>query len=363
MKFGYFTLTDNPPAYGERRKDAHQVLRETLDQSIAADGLGFNSVWLPEHHFGGFGVLPNPAPFLGYVAARTQRVNLAAATVLLPCNQPLRVAEEWAVLDVLSNGRAIFSAGRGFDEREYRAFEIPFSESRTRFDEELEIVRKAWTEENWTFHGQHHVIPDPVTVYPRPIQQPHPPVYVACFSEPTMQVAARMGFNIIFAPFAAAMLFGSLQQAADKFRAYAREAGHPDARVMCSYFTALADTAEEQQAAKERLLFYLKGIIPALPADRSRIPPHIAYFADIADRIQGMSWENLGERSIVAGSTEQVIEQLKRVETAGIEEVICYFNFGAHPHDRVIRQMERFAAEVMPAFAREPASAGVPPPP
>lgn len=357
MKFGYFTLTDNPPTYGDRRQDANQLLLNTLEHALAAERLGFNSVWLPEHHFGGFGVLPTPSPFLAYVAAKTQRVKIAAATVLLPCNQPLRAAEEWALLDLLSNGRAIFSAGRGYDEREYRAFEIPFDESRTRFDEELEIVVKAWTEENWTFHGRHHTIPDPLTVYPRPVQKPHMPVYVACFSEPTMQTAARMGFNIIFAPFAASMMFGSLQQAVERFREYAADAGHPDATAMCSYFTCLADTPEEQLAARERLLFYLRGISPAFPADRSKAPPHIAYFADIVDRIFAMKPEDLGERSIVTGTREQVIDHLKRVEAAGIEEVICYFAFGAYPHEQVMHQMERFAAEVMPAFAEAPAAA------
>jgi alkanesulfonate monooxygenase SsuD/methylene tetrahydromethanopterin reductase-like flavin-dependent oxidoreductase (luciferase family) len=351
MRFGYFTLTDNPPTYGVRRQDANQLLLDTIDQALAAERLGFNSVWLPEHHFGGFGVMPTPSQCLTYIAARTKRVKLAPATVLLPCNQPLRAAEEFATLDLLSNGRAIFSVGRGYDEREYRAFEIPFAESRSRFDEELRLVRTAWTEESFTFHGQHHSIPDPITVYPRPVQQPHPPVYVACFSEPTMRVAAEMGFNIIFAPFAAAMMFGSLKEAVAQFKAYAREAGHPNVTAMCSYFTALADTPDEQRAARERLLFYLRGISPAFPSDREKAPPHIRYFADIVDRIMAMKPEDLGERSIVTGTRQQVIEQLQRVEESGIEEVICYFSFGAYPHHDVLRQMERFSAEVMPAFA------------
>jgi alkanesulfonate monooxygenase SsuD/methylene tetrahydromethanopterin reductase-like flavin-dependent oxidoreductase (luciferase family) len=350
MKLGYFTLTDNPPAYAERRRPVDQILDETLKQCLAADRLGYDSVWIPEHHFGVFGTLPTPTTFLAYVAAQTERVKLACATVLLPCNQPLRVAEEWALLDLLSGGRAIFSAGRGYDAREYRAFEIPFEESRSRFDEELEILRKAWTEEEWTFFGKHHTVAEPITVFPRSVQQPHPPVYVACFSEPTMQVAAEMGFNVIFAPFAAAMMFGSLAEAADRFRSLAAEAGHPETKVKCSYFVALADNETEQQAARERLLFYLRGIVPAFPADRSTAPPHIAYFADIVDRIMSMDPADLGERSIVTGTPDQVTEQLKRVEAAGIDEVICYFNYGAHPHAESLVQMERFAAEVMPHF-------------
>ena len=97
---------------------------------------------MPEHHFGLFGCLPAPATFLAHVAARTSRIRLAAATVVLPCAHPIHVAEEWALLDLLSNGRTVFCAGRGYDRREYDTFEVPFEESRGRFDEEMAIVRE-----------------------------------------------------------------------------------------------------------------------------------------------------------------------------------------------------------------------------
>src|SRR5579862_151165 len=168
MKLGYFTLSDNPPFYAAKRRDANQFLKDILAECLAAEELGFNAVWVPEHHFGLFGCLPSPTTFLGYVAARTRRVQLGAATVVLPCSHPLRVAEEWALLDLLSDGRAVFSAGRGYDAREYAAFEIPFEESRGRFDEELLIVTRAWTTPDFTFDGQYHHIREPVTVLPRP---------------------------------------------------------------------------------------------------------------------------------------------------------------------------------------------------
>ena len=350
LRFGYFTLSDNSVGYGSRRRDPGELIREVVDQAILAESLGYSSAWLPEHHFGLFGVLPTPAQALTYIAARTTRLRLAAATVVLPCNQPLRAAEEWALLDLLSNGRAIFSAGRGYDEREYRGFEIPFEESRTRFDEELLIVRKAWTESNWTFSGRHHVIADPITVIPRPVQKPHPPVYVACFSEPTMRMAAEQGFHIIFAPFAAAMMFGSLAQAVARFKELAAAAGHPDSKAMCSYFTCIADTPDEKRAAQERLLYYLTNFIPAVPQDPEKTPPHIRYFVDIAERVKRMQPQDLGERSIVTGTVEEVIQQFQQVEAAGIEEVICYFNFGLLPHAETVHQMERLSREVMPHF-------------
>jgi alkanesulfonate monooxygenase SsuD/methylene tetrahydromethanopterin reductase-like flavin-dependent oxidoreductase (luciferase family) len=358
LRFGYFTLTDNSVGYGARRRDPGELIKDVVAQAIAAESLGYNSAWLPEHHFGLFGVLPTPAQVLTFIAARTTRLRLAPATVLLPCTQPLRTAEEFAVLDVLSGGRAIFSAGRGYDEREYRGFEIPFEESRTRFDEELLLVRKAWTEDNWTFaFGQHHRITEPINVVPKPVQKPHPPIYVACFSEPTMWMAAEQGFNIIFAPFAASMVFGSLANAVAKFKDLSAAAGHPDTKAMCSYFTCIADSEEERRAAQERLLYYLTNFIPAVPQDPEKAPPHIRYFVDIAERVKRMRPQDLGERSIVTGTVEEVVRQFEAVEAAGIEEVICYFNFGLLPHADTLRQMERVSREVMPRFAASRAPA------
>jgi alkanesulfonate monooxygenase SsuD/methylene tetrahydromethanopterin reductase-like flavin-dependent oxidoreductase (luciferase family) len=109
--------------------------------------------------------------------------------------------------------------------------------------------------------------------------------------------------------------------------------------------------------ARERLLYYLHGVLPALPEDPSKVPPHIAYFVDIVAKLKAMQPGMLRERSIVTGTTEQCVEHLKKVEAAGIDEVICYFNYGGLPHDRTLAQMERFSREVLPRFAAAPAAA------
>jgi alkanesulfonate monooxygenase SsuD/methylene tetrahydromethanopterin reductase-like flavin-dependent oxidoreductase (luciferase family) len=351
VKFGYFTLMDNPPAYGARRRDPNHFFHEVMQEAVFAEEIGLNSVWLPEHHFGLFGCLGATSTALGYLAARTSRIKLAPATIVLPCHHPIAVAEQFCTLDQVSGGRAVFSAGRGYDRREYEAFGIPFAESRERFDEGMRLVQKAMAEEEFTFHGKFHQVPEPVTVLPRPVQRPHPPLYVAAFSRPTVEMAAHHGFNVIFAPFAAAMMFGSLADAAAEFRRLAAEAGHPDSRVMCSYFFGLADDAAAERRFKERVLFYLQSITPAFPGDPATAPPHIAYFVDIVHRLQSMSASDLGGRSVVTGDAERCMAHLKQVERAGIAEVILYFNVGLYPHVETMAMMERFAREVMPAFA------------
>lgn len=149
------------------------------------------------------GTCPSPQLFLASLAARTSRARLAPAVTLLPCRYPLQAAEDFALLDVLSGGRVDFAAGRGYDRREYEAFGVPFEQSLDLFREGLDIVRRAWTEAPLSYDGQFYRIPE-LSLSPRPVQHPHPPIWVACFRKPTMEMAAKHGFNIVFAPFAAA---------------------------------------------------------------------------------------------------------------------------------------------------------------
>ena len=350
MKFGYFTLTDNSPGYGARRRDPNQFLREVVEECVEAEAMGFHSAWVPEHHFGRFGILPSPAIFLTHVAARTRTLKLGPATVVLPLNHPLRMVEEFNLLDLLSDGRAVFSAGRGYDAGEYRPFAASFKDSREVFDEQMEYMMAAWRQSPFEFHGKYYSTPEPLTVLPRPVQQPHPEVYVACFSKPSIELAARLRVHTIFAPFAAAMLFGSVEAAAQESKRMAREAGHSDPKVMCSYFVSVAESEAEADRARERLLYYLQNVISVLPHDRQTTPPHIAYFVDIVERLRTAKPEQFGDRSIVTGDAEHCVEVLKKCEHGGLSEVICYFNFGLLDHKDTLRAMERFARDVMPHF-------------
>jgi alkanesulfonate monooxygenase SsuD/methylene tetrahydromethanopterin reductase-like flavin-dependent oxidoreductase (luciferase family) len=155
------------------------------------------------------------------------------------------------------------------------------------------------------------------------------------------------------------MLFGSVQEAARESKRMAREAGHPDPKVMCSYFVAVAHGNDEADRARERLLHYLHSVIPVLPGDRSKAPPHIAYFVDMVERLRAMKPSQLGDRSIVTGDAEHCIEVLKTCEAGGISEVILYFNFGELNHRDTLKAMERFAREVMPHFAEKRESVAV----
>ena len=271
--------------------------------------------------------------------------------VLLPVHHPLHVAEEWATLDLLSGGRVDFAAGRGYDRLEYAPFGAPFQDSAEIFAEGLEILWRAWTEPGkWSHKGKYYAFDD-IEVRPRPLQQPLRP-YVACFSRLSMELAARNDWNIIFAPFAAAMVYGSLAQGVASFREECARGGRAPRRAMCSYFIHIADTKAEEDYGRAALLRYFKdALIAAFPADARTVPPTLKYFLEIVDILKNMKAENLTSKSILTGSPQRIIEDLKSVEAAGIAEVILYFNYGLKPYAMVTEQMDRFAREIMPAFA------------
>ena len=348
MEFGYFTLSDNH--YENNPRTANQFMAAITAEALYADELGMHSAWIGEHHFNSLGVLSCPDLVLAYIAARTKYIRLAPAVTVLPLHHPIRVAEQWASLDLLSGGRVDFAAGRGYDAREYAPFKVSFAENQSIFDEGLEVVRKLWVaEDRISHHGRHYSFDD-VRITPKPVQRPIP-AYVASFSKPSIELAARLNCGLIVAPFAAAMSYGGLKQVADLYHESCAKYGHKPGRLMCSYFTHFADNAAQENAQRARQIRYYKEcVIPALPGDPKTAPPSYRYFIDMVDRLHKVKPEDLTENSVLLGSPARITETLKKVEAAGFAEVILYVNVGLKPHSQVKDEMARFMAEVAPAF-------------
>jgi alkanesulfonate monooxygenase SsuD/methylene tetrahydromethanopterin reductase-like flavin-dependent oxidoreductase (luciferase family) len=348
MKFGYFTLSDN--SYRDNTRTANRLIADITAEALHAEELNMHSAWIGEHHFTGLGVLSRPDLVLSYVAARTKNIRLAPAVTVLPLHHPIHVAEQWASLDLLSNGRVDFAAGRGYDRREYAPFEVDFDDNQSLFEEGMEIVRKLWsTDTPLTHHGKHYNFEN-VLLTPRPVQKPIP-AYVASFSKLSIELAARLGCGLIVAPFAAAMSFGGLRQVADLYHETCAKYGQKPGRLMCSYFTHFADTPEQEAAARARQIRYYKEcVIDSFPGDPKTAPPSYRYFIDIVDRLHKIKAEDLTENSVLIGSPARITEILKKVEAAGFDEVILYFNVGLKPHPQVKDEMARFMAEVAPKF-------------
>ena len=349
MDFGYFTLSDNH--YPGIERTPEEFIVQIREQAIVDDKLGYHSAWIGEHHFDSLGVNSCPGMVLASIIPVTQQIRLAPAVIVLPLQHPLRVAEEWATLDVLSGGRVDFAVGRGYDRREYVPFGADYMTSLETMEEGIDIIEKAWNSPGkWSHHGRLYQIDD-MQITPRPLQK-RVPFYMACFSKNSMEIAARRGMDIIFAPFAAAMTFGDLGNAVTEYRAMCAQHGTTPGRAACSYFIHVAETPEEEEYGAEALLKYFRNAaLPAFQQEPGKTPPTMMYFLEIIKKLEAMtSKEQLTDKSILLGSPQKIIDTLKRVEAGGIEEVILYFNVGAKPHEMVKDQMERFMRDIAPAF-------------
>ena len=348
MEFGYFTLSDNH--YDDNVRGANQLVRDITAEALYADELGMNSVWIGEHHFNSLGVLSCPDLVLASIAARTSRVRLAPAVTVSPLHNPIRIAEQWATLDLLSDGRVDFAAGRGYDSREYLPFHVDFADNQSIFEEGIEVVQKLWeAEEPISHHGKHYDFDD-VRITPRPIQQPVP-TYIASFSQPSIELAARLDCGLVVAPFAASMNYGGLSQVADLYTERCEKHGRRPRRLMCSYFIHFYDNPRQEAAQRARQIRYYKEcVIPAFPGDPRPRRRATGTSSTWWTRLQNVTAEQLTENSVLLGTPESITETLKKVEAAGFSEVILYFNVGLKPHNQVMEEMDRFIREVAPNF-------------
>jgi len=348
MEFGYFTLSDSQ--YDHNTRDANSFVADILDEAVYAEEVGLHSAWIGEHHFSTLGVLSCPDLVLANVAARTSRIRLAPAVTVLPLHHPIRVAEQWVTLDLLSGGRVDFAAGRGYDRREYLPFKVSFADNQEIFGEGMEVVRRLWSSDGPISHQGKHYRFDNVAITPKPVQRPLP-AYVASFSQPSIELAGRLGCGLIVAPFAAAMTYGGLRQVSELYQQTCAKHGRPPGRLMCSYFIHFADTKQQEETARARQIrYYTECVIAAFPGDPKTAPPSYRYFVGMVERLRSVGPADLTDNSVLLGSAAQITETLKKVEAAGFAEVILYFNVGLKPHAQVKDEMARFMTEVAPAF-------------
>ena len=216
MKFGYFTLSDNN--YPDNDRSPNQCVAEILEQALYAEELGMHSVWIGEHHFSTLGVNSSPEVLLAYIAAKTKNVRLAPAVNVLPLHNPVLVAEQWATLDLVSGGRVDFATGRGYDRREYEPLGANFEDNASIFAEGVEIVHRLWNERgaDHVTSGKHYAFEN-ISVTPEPVQRPIP-IYVASFSKPSIELAARLGLGLVVAAGQASAMHGSLAATAQVYR-------------------------------------------------------------------------------------------------------------------------------------------------
>ena len=234
----------------DRSVPLNSVYATALERFEIMDRTGYDAVWLAEHHFSGFSVCPSVHMMGTMAAARTKRLRIGMAVSLAPFYNPLRLAEEVALLDVLSGGRVNWGAGRGFERSEFAAFGIPGEESAPRFHETVEIVLKAWTNQHLTHDGRFYKY-DNVEVLPKPIQAPHPPTWMAASSTPAIDWAAGKGYSILMDPHSSR---DDLVRKREHYEAKLVEAGHDPAgrTIPMARLVAIDETAEKAREVAKR---------------------------------------------------------------------------------------------------------------
>jgi len=327
MKFGMFVIGDNHP---EAHKSLAGYYDEMVEQAKWAETLGYECFWFGEHHFDFSGVIPSPPVLMSVAAKATKKIRLGVAVCLLPYRNPIFVAEEYAMVDVLSNGRLDFGVGRGTPP-ELAAFGVK-EDNRDLLVESLEVVKMAWSEGKVFYRGKHHQI-DGVALNVRPVQKPTPPFFIAALSEGSYKVAGEMGYPILGIPYASCKNIADLRTKIAFYRENLASSGHdpkPFDVIQC-FHTSVAETdAEAQRNAKQG--------IAALLAARISVRPR--------------SYDELyKERLVMVGDPRRLIEQIEEIRATGTSYIIFMMNFATLEQKTILASMELMAREVLPKFA------------
>jgi probable F420-dependent oxidoreductase len=309
----------------------------TIQECERAEAMGFDSVWLGEHHNHPL-LYPTPLIGLAAIASRTQRLRLGTGVLLLPLYHPLALAEEGAMVDMISGGRLILGLGAGYAPEEFSAFGISIKERGSRLEEGASLLHRLWTEEHVSHEGRHYRVTD-VTLGPRPVQQPRPPIWFAGWVEPAIRRAARLGDAWLGGPSArldelaaCVRIFQEARRESD------RSAHNPDMALMRYVF--VADSLEEAYATV---------------GDATLRIFETTYFRwphPVVKRPTGtLTIQRLAEERFILGTPAQCIEQIERFRRQlGLTHLICRLSFPGVPRQASMACVERFTQAVMPAL-------------
>ena len=348
MKFALFILA----SWTEKDAKAQsRIYGEAVEQIQYAEELGFESVWIAEHHSSRYGIFPSLMPIVSYIAARTKNIRIGTGVSVLPFHNPILLAEESAMVDVLSNGRLEFGVGRGSAIYEYGNFDIDFGSRDLRFQEVLDIILGLWTTTRFTYHGEFYNVND-LTLAPSPLQQPHPPVFLAVSrTAASVDVAVSRDLPILTSfstPEADNLGLFTLYE---ERCAAAGKAPNLD-RMPYFRFVHLAEDEKEAKEYPRESLTWVRD----LGGYRRTLTHGEEINVDLGHwrrtrQVDPPSYESELETTTYFGTPEECVHRIRKLQK---EHHIGYFgasmSFGSMEHAKVMRSMELFAKEVMPKF-------------
>ena len=346
MDFGLFIEFTAPEGTSDQETFARGF--QLVDE---AESTGVDSIWLAEYHFSPFSVLSAPITVATAVASRTERARIGFGVLLLPLSNPVRVAEEVATLDHISQGRIDFGIGRGTFPDHHDAFNSPYPESRGRFEEYLEIILQAWTKEKVSFEGEHYQCNE-LNIKPKPLQSPHPPIRVGITSAETFPIVGRMGYPIFINP-SRVFALSELASNIDSYRSAWKDAGHEgDGNVGLRIPVYVAETAQQAyDEPRESTVASMQGLSTRVAGSADRQGTTGNWRAE-ADRIGGMTYDDWLRDKVVYGTPEAVTDRLHQlIEELHLSQIVYEINFGRQiPLELQLNCLRLFNEKVQPNF-------------
>jgi alkanesulfonate monooxygenase SsuD/methylene tetrahydromethanopterin reductase-like flavin-dependent oxidoreductase (luciferase family) len=337
VKFGKLFLIPTP--------DASLSFKERYDRFLEmcalGDDRGFDGIWVTEHHFSDYGYSPNPLMLLAEAARVAPNARLGTAVLVLPLWNPVRLAEDIATLDVFTDGRVDVGIGRGYQKFEFASLQADLSKNRDVFNEALNIMLAAWSTDDFEYSGKQWTVP-PTTVFPKPVQSPHPPIWMAATTPPSIRNAVERGFHVATGTGA---LLDELQMRNAFIDDVLHTAGRPadsieravNRFIFCSTSKSEIEEAIEQSRWQIRVSRTLSG---GQPPVRGRNAP-ASYVGEVSPEI----WQ----QRMIIGDPDECLVRLRQLGEVGVTYVYGLFDFGGLDHGAAIRSLKLFSEEVLPA--------------
>jgi alkanesulfonate monooxygenase SsuD/methylene tetrahydromethanopterin reductase-like flavin-dependent oxidoreductase (luciferase family) len=347
MDLGLFFLMQRDEAWDEQA-----VYDSTLEQMLAAEGLGYHSVWIAEHHFNDYGLCPTPPVLAAYVAARTRTLRVGMGVSLLPLHHPIDLAESLAVLDVVSGGRLDVGIGRGGTLQDYQTFQSERADARARVEEGIALIQQSWSGVPFDFHGRFHSAAR-VHVWPRPLQRPHPPLFIAANSEDSVRSAARLGLPTLSSFF---VPLPELQRRHELYREVAQASGRSlteieglEAQSWGMRVVHVAPSREEALRAIEAPFMGYQHKMAVLRSDSTGGSVPNSFDRSLL-RLRSFE-EYLATGWTLVGTADDVRDGLQQyLEATGYQRVMLLMALPGLATGLALRSMRLFAEQVAPAM-------------
>ena len=322
--------------------NSSQGFRDFIDNNVEAEALGYYSTFLVEHHFTGFGQVSASLNLLTWLGARTRHLRLGTAVLVLPWHNPVLLAEQAATLDLLSGGRLDFGIGKGYRWNEFAGFCVPMEEADERFEEVLDVITKAFVSETPFSHRGKYWQYDNIVVEPPAAQKPHPPFWMGAGSPNSVRQVAERGYNMLLGQHSLAEeILGQVAQFKEEVEARGRLFSPMEVAVARAVHFA-KNAADKEAAIERRYQGHMRvNALARRPGNETRD----RYILDDEKKARFESAE-----SALFGTPDEIMRKLEKLRAGGVEYVII--NFGGSRDN-----IRRFAREIMPAFADEPAFA------